>query len=368
MVKLAAIAPRDPDHFPKAFLAKNPLIKDRVAEICNVVTEAERASRSSGSPDSKQGNDTNPNTGPREQARPSPSQANSASGSAAKRVKMGSTVAEDLWTGLSTKEQRTTPTQSALFGQTIRDAKAHSAPQPTSMFGDRKARQTSPGFTAIQNTIHSGLAPSTATPRDHVEATSYSSEVALNPETVAFVPASERKNVSSVQTPTTFKTAVPKSTAADIPATTAVEQVVQVRKKSSDKKKGKGKSLGDSSASASGATTPISDGTSGQATVTSDVKTVNKQMAHVKAKPAIPEFSYDDVPNLLDQPRSGAQPKRNPKAKKVGKKDQGEHRGERMWRECAETYIAGIDTSSFPKAPKNMTEVKSGSRSGTFTG
>lgn len=324
--------------FPKNFAIKNPLIKDHIEEICSIIAGVVR-SYAKCQNCGKTGHygracsEAPPSINA--PSAPAPRSVASASRLEPKRMKIDPSSGPDVWKDLVNGNRNPANTQprSALFGQTLPSRPAPApAPMPTSMFGARNVRQSSPGFAAIQRTIHSDIAPvpTPAEPADLFKA-------ALNPETVPFVPADQRKNTSD-QTPkststSTFKSAKPKiaeskeATPKSVKAAVEREtdQVVQVKKKKGGKKdKGKVTEVpaGDAAAVASGRTSSASAPASDRQTPTSDKagKKDKKEKSAAKAKQDIPEFSYTNEPNLLDQPKSGIQAaRRKPKPKKEKK-------------------------------------------------
>ncbi|CAK9781419.1 hypothetical protein CC85DRAFT_325791 [Cutaneotrichosporon oleaginosum] len=293
---------------------------------------------------------------------------------APKRLKPHTTV--DVWADLiggKQAVQKTAPT-SVLFGATLQtqaspaSSPASASAPSSSLFGRtldkapkaallRNKRGQSPGFASVQSTIHSALQKSPpelpainpAVPTQGVE-----------PETVAFVPAEERKITKADETSTSASIGKSKSkstskgksgaTAAvggDAPAKSApkggptvdADGVVAVRKqKKSRKDKVKVESH------------------SGPETAEGSPAPEKKAKKKIKAED-IPAFDYAAEGNLLDQPTSSSadktakrgKKKEKPKAKKAGA-----------------GAAASSKTSGNRRPLSNPSEPKSGNKSGTF--
>lgn len=249
------------------------------------------------------------------------SRAQSAAAPVKKPTKAGPVI--DVWSSIETGATATgAPSSSALFGSTLSKKKASSPMKSSkkassSLFGNalsapssgRSSRKGSPGFSAVQSSIFSALAPTVAAPKVEVEAPGSSLPA---PETVRFVPAANRKNATSDQTTTattTRKSAQPAETKAEVEvatsgapkATVDDDGIVSVKKKKAKKPKKSSPS-------------PATDGAEASS---SDVKSEKKKPVKKQKVKAgdIPTFSYENEANLLDEPAKAATNQR--KAKKA---------------------------------------------------
>lgn len=240
----------------------------------------------------------------------------------------------DVWGDLINNKQvkPIKPTTSTLFGKTLpaSTSTSGSAPAPSSsLFGrtldkapkrlpTESTRQSSPGFASVRTVIHSALQKSP------IEGTTVD-PTTLNPfepESIAFVPAGERKIAKSESTSTSSIKGKGKASEAEVATQSApskpapvvdADGVVSVRKqKKSKQEKAAAKAASGSaleSAGGSRATTPVE--------------------RKAKLKPSnIPVFDYAAEPNLLDQPSaSTTAPQKKGKKKEKGGKDKGKDKG-----------------------------------------
>lgn len=238
---------------------------------------------------------------------------------APKRLKPQTTV--DVWAGLISGKKtlgKQAPSTSALFGKTLNtpaslaSTSASASAPSSSLFGrtldkapnaspTRTSRQQSPGFASAQSTIHSALEK---TPAEVPTIGPDAPNQAAEPETVAFVPAGERKIPQAEPTSTSVSVgnkgkakgkgkgkataaaveAAPTESAPKVGPTVDADGVVAVRKqKKSKKDKVKAASL------------------SAPGPATGSPAPQKKAKKKIKASD-IPAFDYAAEGNLLDQP------------------------------------------------------------------
>ncbi|BEI85109.1 hypothetical protein CcaverHIS002_0505100 [Cutaneotrichosporon cavernicola] len=280
---------------------------------------------------------------------------------APKRLKPHTTV--DVWANLTGGKKPVAAKQkpvSALFGKTLQTTAsplpaATSTSASSSLFGHTLApktssastsRQQSPGFASVQSMIHSGLEKA---PVEVSTIESAAFNQATEPETVAFVPAGERKIPKAEPTSTSASIgkgkgkavtvtddAVPTEAAPKAGPTVDSDGVVDVRKKNRRKDKVKAASLS-APESAEGSPAPV-----------------KKSKKKIKATD-IPAFDYAAEGNLLDEPAPSSEFKASRKTKKKDKpKDKPKAKKE------------ASSTSANRRPLSNHSEPKSGNKSGTF--
>lgn len=319
---------------------------DRAAEVAAVVEKAIAAYREHNQrPQS--GVSPSPSSSSKPSPAPRPSASKSAPKSAGPLTKKAKTsapvptvtalpVTADLWEATIMGTAPSPARTSSLFGHSL-PSKPQSQVKPasSSLFGTALSkgrggkavsagRQTSPGFEAVRRGIHTSLAPPQQVAEPTIEAPIATSR---EPETVAFVPAAERKiSAAPVTAASTSDNKATKSTAVAAPAPAASAKasnlvdedgiIKQVKKRGKKSKKGKG-----SVASDSAGATPEPGAPDASQTASSSTSATAPKKVKVSHKD-IPAFDYANETNLLDQPKSSsaAQTGRKPKADKKGKK------------------------------------------------
>ncbi|WVN85849.1 uncharacterized protein L203_101001 [Cryptococcus depauperatus CBS 7841] len=304
-----------------------------------------------------------------------------------------------VWDIVPSTTTTRTATKSGLFGSTI---KSTSAPSTTSvslvtkkasgMFGEtlskdnhqkadqlaRDKRELSPGFLAVMDSMRVGRPSATAD-----EAQETDSKSLLRPESVPFVPASQRMPKSTlppVLTPKDKAAEAPNTSTTPLPAPTSKTSetvevnengVVQVKRSKKQRKRERGSTTSatsdvkkfrlDDMGSSSAADTPSQSASpspkSESALMADKVKTAtsgNKKGKKPKVKPEdIPAFDYATQPNLLDQPQSFM----GVDAEKVKKKKTQKPRG-----------TSALEVPTFGARPaKDLSQPREGNKSGTFT-
>lgn len=216
------------------------------------------------------------------------------------------------------------PASSSLFGRTL--------VKPTSSGAKTGSRAGSPGFAAIQTTIHAGLQPQRVSAQGVTNPAPPKAETVVavaEPETVEFVPAAKRKNAGSTPATMTITTSpdAPSSPGGTAPSSRTTplvneEGIVAVKKNRKAKRAAlqQARELSVAAAGsgeASSASTPASSAAA--ATPTSSTK---PKKAKVKPE-QIPEFDYSAVPDLLDNPDAATRKVKKPKKKDQKKKKPG---------------------------------------------
>lgn len=300
LIQLSHLRPNNASVLARTLVHQSTEAHARADEVAAVIQDAAAAFRAQS---------RSPTKGPSKILTPrAPLKASSAAVPAKKPAKAAPVI--DVWSNIT--ETATAPS-SSLFGSTL-GKKASSpakAKQSSSLFGNtlkapkRPSRKGSPGFSAVQSSIFSELAP--AAPKVEVEAPGSSLPA---PETVPFVPAANRKNATSDHTPIVAATQ-PAETTAEVEVTTsgapraAVDNdgIVSVKKKKAKKPKKASPSPAAESAEPAKA----------------EKKPAKKQKVQAGD---IPTFSYENEANLLDEPAKAATNQR--KAKKAKRDTKGD--------------------------------------------
>ncbi|OCF33232.1 hypothetical protein I316_04973 [Kwoniella heveanensis BCC8398] len=391
----------------------SPIVEKRADELVQIIKEAKEEFAKSGS--SKQVVDSS--SVQVQDIVPKPSTAPKAVAiTPVVQVAAGQSAAvPDVWGSVSSPVQKTAKpsAKSGLFGSTIKpSAPASSASSLSSsktakastsgLFGSAlpnkagaqktvstpvksKARAMSPGFAAVQQTIHGALEPKPVpqTPGQDVDIVK-----AIQPEQVPFVPAASRKTASASDPASssankkdtsegvgsdagasTAKAA--ESTAASTKQSTTLSEdgVVQVKKVRKQKKRDRvGSTSTPNDASASG--TGLSSGKKLKLSPPAEepngatFPAAGVGAGRVKAKKGkkkikvedVPAFDYANEPNFLDQPSAAAvQGESSGKGKKDKKKKK------------PQAGIGALEIPTFGKRPaRDMSQPKAGNKSQTF--
>ncbi|WVQ85309.1 hypothetical protein IAT38_007474 [Cryptococcus sp. DSM 104549] len=282
---------------------------------------------------------------------------------------------------------------SSLFGQTLGKGKKGKQPAGESAklsAKSRKEKALSPGFQAVQMSIHGELeskAVAAVKVASEDEKVDLGEPVKLEPETVPFVPAGARTTTKSAPArASSLKPAASPAPAveSDAPskkaskADTTEEGVVQVKKSKKQKKRAlttstasaedmSGKKLrldeqGSSAPSPSAAASPAPNTRPSSPAVSepSEGKGKKKEKEKGKKKKSkvaasdIPEFDYTNQPNLLDAPQLATGV--------LGKKDKKKKKEQRP----KPSGAGMIEVPRFGKPAKDMSQPKAGNKTANF--
>ncbi|WVQ97195.1 hypothetical protein IAU59_004305 [Kwoniella sp. CBS 9459] len=340
--------------------------------------------------------------------------------SVAKVAAVQSATVPDVWGSVVSPSQKAAKhtAKSGLFGTTIKSSASPSSASSSSttksvkapssgLFGSAlpnktkaqkvastaaksKSRALSPGFEAVQQTIHGALEPKPAQkPSEEVADVGQP----IQPEQVPFVPAISRKTASAAATASTSTAtqakrdtdpAAPSKAAEKAPKpvgeskTTPEDGVVQVKKVRKQRKRDRvgstsipndlpaaGSGPGSSSGKKLKLSPPAEEGNAATASpaeadaeaADADLSKVKKEKKKMIKVEDVPEFDYANEPNFLDQPGSAAAAQSEASGK--GKKDKKKKK--------PQAGIGALEIPTFGKrAARDMSQPKAGNRSRTF--